>query len=292
MNPDDSTVGVVGLGAMGIGIAANLVRAGYPVIGFDPSTDSVTTAQQHGVTAATDVSTVATQARTAILVVVRTSEQVESVTTDLAAAGRPGLPVILASTIAPATARTVTDHLTAAGLRPISAALSGGPWGAKAGTLTFMVSGPPQTVRDCEPLFAAAGSRTFVVSDRPDVAQAAKLAVQLIYGVNMMGLFEAFRLGAAYGIDHADLEQIFRHSVADSWVARNWPHVREWWESNGNGLDILLKDMRAALREADDLALALPTTALTFDLMRAVWPAFGGSFPRADQPAPDPVAWT
>jgi 3-hydroxyisobutyrate dehydrogenase-like beta-hydroxyacid dehydrogenase len=288
----EQTVGVVGLGAMGAGIAANLVRAGFAVSAFDVSERSREAAGERGVAVATDVGAVAAASTVAVVVVVRTADQVESVVSDVVASGRRGLPVVLASTIAPAAVRPLADRLAGAGLRPVSAALSGGPWGAEAGTLTFMVSGAPDAVHDCAPVFEAAGARTFVVSERPEVAQAAKLAVQLIYGVNMMGLFEAFRVGSAYGIDHAALEGIFRHSVADSWVARNWPHVRQWWESNGNGLDILLKDLRAVLREADDLCLSLPTTALSFDLMRAVWPAFGDSFPPVDTPAPDPVAWT
>ncbi len=288
------TYGVVGLGAMGSGIAANLVKAGFAVAGCDPVAESCERARAKGVDVVEGPSAVAAEATAGVITVVRTAEQTESVLTGadgVIGSARPGLPVIVASTIAPSVMRALAGKLTDAGLRPVGAALSGGPWGAEAGTLTFMVAGDAADVAAVRPLLDAAGSKTVVVSSEPEIALAAKLAVQLIYGVNMMGVFEALRLGSAFGIDHDALQDILCHSVADSWIARNWGHVREWWEGDGNGLDILLKDLRAVLGEADRAALSLPTTALSFDLMRAVWPAFGSSFPPVTEPVPDPVAW-
>ena len=289
------TYGVIGLGAMGAGIAINLAKAGYDVAAYDPVEAACRKAADGGVRIVGDPGVVASESTAGLISVVRTAQQNEEVLTGpggVLGKAPARLPVIVASTIAPSVMRDLAGRLTDGGLRPVGAALSGGPWGADAGTLTFMVAGEPSTVEDVRPLFDAAGSKTVVVSERPEVALAAKLSVQLIYGVNMMGVFEALRLGSAFGIDHGDLQDILCHSVADSWIARNWDHVREWWEGDGNGLDILLKDMRAVLSEADKASLSLPTTALSFDLMRAVWPAFGSSLPPQTNPVADPVAWT
>jgi 3-hydroxyisobutyrate dehydrogenase-like beta-hydroxyacid dehydrogenase len=293
--PAPGTVGILGLGDMGSGMAQNLVRAGYEVVAADPGPHGGRAAALAGARLLPDPVTVATAATTAVLCVVRTEAQCrDALLGDHGAAhgARAGLPIVLASTLAPSTARDLAAELSVAGLPVVSAALSGGPWGARAGTLTFMVSGPSPTTAALGPLFDAMGSRTYVLSERPEVAQAAKLGVQLMYAVNMFGVFEALRLGVAFELDPEQLAEMYPHSVADSWVARNWPHVREWWEGNGNGLDILLKDVRAALREADTAAVPLPVTGLSFDLLRTAWPAFGHGLPAAAPSPPEPRAWT
>ena len=294
-DPAIGTVGVLGLGDMGSGMAGNLVRAGHTVVAADPGPRAGDAAAAAGARLLPDPAAVARAATTALLCVVRTEDQCRDALLGdrgVVAGAAEGLPVVLASTLAPSAAHELADELAAAGLPVVSAALSGGPWGARAGTLTFMVSGPSATTAALRPLFDAMGSRTYELSERPEAAQAAKLGVQLMYAVNMFGVFEALRLGVAFGLDPDQLAELYPHSVADSWVARNWDHVREWWEGAGNGLDILLKDVRAALREADTATVPLPVTGLSFDLLRAAWPAFGHDFPAAAPSPAEPQPWT
>ncbi|NED95209.1 NAD(P)-dependent oxidoreductase [Phytoactinopolyspora alkaliphila] len=293
-NSPQGVAGILGLGDMGAGMAQNLVGAGYEIVAFDPSPAASQAAAEIGIRMVTSPAEVAAAATSAVICVVRTEDQANSAllgADGVARGAKAGLPVLIASTLSPSATSTIGAQLEEAGLRPLSAALSGGPWGSRAGTLTFMVSGHPSAVMAVEPLLDAMGSRTYVVSERLEAAQAAKLGVQLIYGVNMFGIFEALRLGAAFDLDQAQLTEIFTHSVGDSWVARNWDHVRDWWEGDGNGLDILVKDMRATLAEADHMALSLPVTHLSFDLMRSVWPAFGHTMPPPGAEIEDPVPW-
>ncbi|KRB36624.1 hypothetical protein ASD93_11260 [Microbacterium sp. Root180] len=285
---------MIGLGMMGGGIAKNLASAGFDTVGVDASEQARRTAASDGVRLAEGGRALADTSPDAVMVVVRTDDQVRDALfgEDGVAAGlRPGVPVIVASTVSPTTMTEISGDLRAEGLAPIGAGLSGGPWGAQAGTLTWAVAGSAADVVRVRTIFESTGTELHVVGEDPPMAHAAKLAVQLIYGVNMLGVFEALRLGTAFGIAPDELVRVLTHSVADSWVARNWPHVEEYWRGAGNGLDILVKDMRAATRQADALELSLPVTALSFDLMRSAWSAFGGTIPLRSEPAPDPEPW-
>lgn len=289
-----NTFGVVGLGMMGEGIAKNLAAAGYETIGVDASPAAQRAAEEDGVRIAQTGTELALASPDAVVIVVRTDDQVRDALfgADGVATGlRPGVPVIVASTVSPTTMAELAGELREVGLSPIGAGLSGGPWGAQAGTLTWAVAGPSDDVQRVRPVFEATGTELHIVGEDPQMAHAAKLAVQLIYGVNMFGVFEALRLGSAFGIAPDDLVGVLVHSVADSWVARNWPHIEEYWREGGNGLDILVKDMRAATQQADQLEISLPVTTLSFDLLRNAWHAFGDSIPLREGAVSDPKPW-
>lgn len=296
-NASPTRVGVLGLGAMGFGIAANLVRGGFNVVGTDPDGDARATAAAEGVTIHESPASLVGADPIAVVVVVRSFDQVRSALfgggslTDGARKLAPGTPVVIASTITPTQMVEVANELALHGLHGVGAGLSGGPWGARAGTLTWVVSGPPEAVSTIRPMLEATGIEIQVLAGDVRLAHAAKLAVQAIYGVNMFGVFEALRLCQAYGVSPDDAMQLFTHSVASSWIAENWDHVREWWQGGGNGLDILVKDMRGVQDEAHMQSVSMPVTSLAFELLREVWPAYGHEFPAPDGPAPVPAPW-
>ena len=160
-------VGVIGLGAMGAPMAANLERAGYEVAGYDV----------RGGGSAGSVAEAAARATRAVIVLVRTRPQVEEV---LAQLDRPGLDVVVMSTIDPGTMRRLAESLAERGMTAVDAPVSGGVAGAEAGTLAIMASGDPAALERCWPLFDAVGGSTFVIGDRPGMGQAVKLANQLM----------------------------------------------------------------------------------------------------------------
>jgi 3-hydroxyisobutyrate dehydrogenase-like beta-hydroxyacid dehydrogenase len=271
-------VGCIGLGAMGGGMAANLVSGGFSVVGYDPSEKAQAAARAAGVELAATPEEVARRATRLVISMVRTAEQTEQVMfgpDSVVAAGRDELIVSISSTLDAGTVASIDERLRAVGLRSIGATVSGGDTGARAGTLTFMLAGPPGDLAALRPVFEAMGSNLFEVGKDVGAAQAAKHGVQLAFGVNMLGAFEALQVASQRGVDETQLMEILAVSVGDSWVARNWPRVRSWWEHyvRGEDLDILLKDMRAMLAESDQAELPLPVTALSFQLMRDVWPA-------------------
>lgn len=267
-------VGFIGLGAMGLGMATNLVKAGYQVHGYDPSPVRQALARERGIAVVASPRDAAAAAAQAVFSVVRTKEQTEDVLLGdgVVAAGKP-LTVAVASTLDPTTMATLADRLAEHDCVAVDTTMSGGPWGAEAGMLTLMVSGAPGAVDTLRPMLDVVGGKTFVVGDRPGTGQATKLAVQLAFGVNMMGVFEALQVVRSHGVPEVQLIEIMSRSVGGSWVTENWDRVKPWWETYvpGEDLDILLKDLRSVLRGADAEVMSMPMSALTFQLLREVW---------------------
>ncbi|HUR05429.1 MAG TPA: NAD(P)-dependent oxidoreductase [Nonomuraea sp.] len=268
----------MGLGAMGLGMAANLVKRGHAVYGFDPSPERRDLAAAAGITLVGSPREAAERASEVVFSVVRDAAQTKAVLL-----GEDGVAravgqriAVVASTLDPTTMADLEAELAGHGVTAVDATMSGGPWGAEAGTLTLMVSGAGQVFQRLRPLLDAMGENIFHMGERVGTAQATKLAVQLTFGINMMGVFEAIRLVDSYQVDEDALMAALSVSVGGSWVVDNWRRVKPWWEHYraGEDLDILLKDMRAVLREADAEGFPMPVTALSFQLMRHVWPAW------------------
>ncbi|MFC7548682.1 NAD(P)-dependent oxidoreductase [Plantactinospora sp. GCM10030261] len=273
-----ASIGFIGLGAMGLGMATNLVRGGHRVYGYDPDPGRRGLATAAGITVVDSPAEAARHASETVFSVVRDAAQTRAVLLGDAGVASVAVPrtVVVCSTLDPTTMRGLADALDPHGVTAVDATMSGAPWGAEAGTLTLMVAAPADVFGRLRPLLDLMGSNIFHVGERVGTAQATKLAVQLTFGINMMGVFEAIRLVDSHDVSEDQLMAMLSVSVGRSWVAENWPRVKPWWERYvaGEDLDILLKDLRSALREADAEILPLPMTALSFQLMRHVWPAW------------------
>jgi 3-hydroxyisobutyrate dehydrogenase-like beta-hydroxyacid dehydrogenase len=248
----DQVVGVIGLGAMGAPMAANLERAGYQIAGYD--------VRGHG--SVRSVEEVAERATRAVLVIVRTASQVEDVVSRLR---RPGLDVVVMSTIDPTTMERLGSVLAAQGLTPVDAPISGGVAGAEAGTLTIMASGDPAAIERCRPLFRAMGSNLFVIGDRVGLGQAVKLANQLMLAAHMVACGEAVRMVMGFGLSAEQVLPVIERCTGSSWVAANWRTVEAWWRDGGSdSLAIIHKDLRTLLCDTGERRMPLPLTALSF----------------------------
>lgn len=270
------TVGFVGLGAMGGPMAANLVRAGYDVVGVEPSEGRRSDAEKTGVRPAGSVAEAARAATRALVSIVRDADQTREVVRGpegLLAAGREGLKVICMSTLDPSSLQSLSVELGEAGIEVVDAPVSGGVAGAQKGTLTIMLAGSEATLTEVRPLLESMGRNLFTVGERPGMAQAAKLANQLMLAVNMLGITEGLRIATRHGVDEGQLMELLSVSTGGSWAVQNWSDVSAFWRSAepGGTLEIILKDLRSSLREADQQKLSLPVTAVVNQLIRHVW---------------------
>lgn len=268
-------VGFIGLGAMGLGMAANLQKAGFVVIGYDPSAERQRMASEVGVTMVGSAKATAEAADTVTFCVVRTKDQALDVVlgeSGILAAQKP-LTIVMSSTLDPETVLKISEPVEKTGGRLIDATLSGGRWGADAGTLTLMVAGQEEFVELVRPKLEAISDRLYVVGKRPGAGQAAKLAVQISFCIQMLAAFEALQITKAFEIDEMQLMDILTHSVGTSWTTENWERVKPWWQFHrpGGDLEIQLKDLRSALEEADRENVSLPVSGLVFQLLREVW---------------------
>jgi 3-hydroxyisobutyrate dehydrogenase len=272
----EEAVGFIGLGVMGGPMSRNLVEAGYEVIGFDTAPERREEAAAAGVTIASSGEEAARAATRTVVSIVRDAAQTRDVihgAHGVLAAGRTRLDLLVMSTLDPTTMWQLADELASHGITAIEAPVSGGRAGAEQGTLTIITSGDGAVVERLRPLMEAMGKNVFYVGERPGMGQAAKLANQLMLAVNMLGVHEGLQIAAAQGVDERLLMDLLSVSTGGSWVTEHWDRVRGFWRDYvpGNEIDIICKDLRSTLQEADHRRLSLPVTAVAFQRIRHSW---------------------
>ena len=277
-------VGFVGLGEMGIPMAANLVKAGWGVVAFDTVAERVRDAERLGAQPASSCREVARAADGIVVSLVRTLPQTEAVLfgdEGLASAHRPELDVVVMSTLDPAAMADLADRATAEGMTLIDAPVSGGKGGAEAGTLSIMLGGPPEAIERVRAVLECFGRNLFVLGARPGMGQAAKLANQVMLAAAMLGVAEGLTLARAFGLDASQVLPIISASTGNSWAAQNWEFVRRMWEqyAPGTTLDIVEKDLRSVASAATRMHLQLPVSATALEALHGAWRTPGSSRP-------------
>ncbi len=212
------TVAFVGLGRMGGPMAANLVGAGHRVLGYDVVPESVAAAAASGVEPAGSAAGAAAEAD-AVVTMLPTGRHVLDLygAQGLLAAARPGTLFVDCSTIDVADARAAHEAARAAGHRALDAPVSGGVTGAEAGTLTFMAGGGAEEFAEAEPLLSAMG-RKVVRCGAAGAGQAAKICNNMILGISMIGVSEAFVLAESLGLDHQALYDVASTASGQCWA--------------------------------------------------------------------------
>ena len=215
-------VGFVGLGNMGGPMAANLLKAGHQVAGFDLSREALDALRDAGGQVAPSAAEAARDAEF-VITMLPTGEHVREVWLNqgglieaVAVSGAKPL-LIDCSTIDVESARAVEAAARAAGLEMLDAPVSGGTAGAAAGTLTFMVGGSDAAYARGEAVLRAIG-RTIVHVGGPGTGQAAKICNNMMLAINMVGVSEAFLLGRKLGVDWDKLFAIISTSSGQSWA--------------------------------------------------------------------------
>ena len=248
-------IGFVGLGNMGRPMASRLLAAGHAVRGFDVAAPAREAAAAAGIPLADDPGATARDAE-AVFTMLPAGADVRSVYCDsgglLAQAGT-GTLLVDCSTIDLETAREVHEEASAKGFAMLDAPVSGGVGGAEAGTLTFMVGGEEGAVARGEPLMATMG-RNIVHAGGPGNGQAAKMCNNMILGVSMIAVSEAFTLAQRVGLDAQTLFDIVSTASGQCWSLTNYCPVPGPVPSSPANRDyragftaaMMLKDLRLA----------------------------------------------
>lgn len=208
-------IGFVGLGNMGGPMAANLVKAGHRVTGFDLVPASCDAARAAG-------ATIAATAREAVggteivVTMLPTGRHVLSVWGDILPAISPGTLVIDSSTVDVESARKTHAMAAERGCPSLDAPVSGGVGGATAATLTFMAGGAPDAFARAEPVLLQMGKR-IVHCGEAGAGQAAKICNNMILGISMIGVCEAFVLAEKLGLSHQALFDVASTASGQCW---------------------------------------------------------------------------
>jgi 3-hydroxyisobutyrate dehydrogenase len=211
-------IGFIGLGNMGLPMAQNLVKAEHTVAGFDVSEYAVERLAAGGGTRAASVAEACAEAEF-VISMLPAGEHVRAVYLDeggVLSAVQAGAVLIDSSTIDVETARAVAQAAQQKGLSMIDAPVSGGVAGAQAATLTFMVGGPAEAVERARPVLEKMG-KTIVHAGDAGTGQAAKICNNMILGVSMIVVSEAFLLAEKLGLDAQRLFDIASKSSGQCW---------------------------------------------------------------------------
>ncbi|MCB8904951.1 MULTISPECIES: 3-hydroxyisobutyrate dehydrogenase [unclassified Streptomyces] len=213
-----TVIAFVGLGRMGGPMAANLVAAGHRVLGFDLVPEALATASATGVEAA-ESAVAAAAVADVVITMLPAGRHVLALYGDqgLLAAARPGTLFIDCSTIDVADARAAHEAAAAAGHRALDAPVSGGVVGAESATLTFMAGGGEAEFARAEPLLAVMGRRVVHCGDA-GAGQAAKICNNMILGISMIAVSEAFVLGESLGLSHQALYDVASTASGQCWA--------------------------------------------------------------------------
>ena len=266
-----TTIGFIGLGSMGLPMARNLAARGFTVRGFDVRPAAIDALAQVGGIRVSSAAEASTGADILVLMVV-TAAQAETVLFAegaLAALPQNGI-VVLMATCSPGGVEAIAARVLEAGRRFVDAPVSGGVVGAQGATLTIMAAAPQDTFDAVKPVLAAVGDKVFRVGERPGQGAVVKTVNQLLCGVHIAVVAEAFSLAAKVGVDLRVLLEIVGGSSASSWMLRDrGPRMLQDQPEVTSAVDIFVKDLGIVLEAGRDIKAALPLAAAAHQMFLA-----------------------
>ncbi|EGJ11476.1 L-threonate dehydrogenase [Rubrivivax benzoatilyticus] len=257
-------VGVIGLGAMGVGIARTLRRNGFNVHVCDVRPGVADAFAREGGVAGANPAALAAACDTLVSVVVNAA-QTEAVLFGeggAAAAMRPGSTFIMCSTVDPNWSIALEAKLEAAGIHYIDAPISGGAAKAAAGQMTMMTSAKPAAYAAAGAVLDGMAGKVYRLGDKAGAGSKVKIINQLLAGVHIAAAAEAMALGLREGVDAAAIYEVITHSAGNSWMFENrMAHVLAGDFTPLSAVDIFVKDLGLVLDTARASKFPLPLAA-------------------------------
>jgi len=258
------TVAVIGLGAMGLGMANSLRRAGFQVRACDARAEVAQEFAKEGGTACATPVDAATTAEVVVSVVVNAAQTEDVLFGETGAAGamRKGDLFVMCSTVHPNWSIALEQRLADLGLLYLDAPISGGAAKAATGTMTMMTAGRPEAYAKAGRALDAMAARVYRLGDRAGNGSKVKIINQLLAGVHIAAAAEAMALGLREGVDPKALYEVITHSAGNSWMFENrMAHVITGDYTPLSAVDIFVKDLGLVLDTARATKFPLPLSA-------------------------------
>ena len=266
-------IAFIGLGNMGGGMAANLVKAGHRVNAFDLSADALARAQENGCATFASVRD-AVDGVDAVVSMLPNGKIVDSVfENDVLGHAPKGAILLDCSTIDVDTARKVTADAVAAGYDMVDAPVSGGIAAANGGTLTFMVGGTDTAFARAEPILSAMG-KAVIQAGGSGAGQAAKICNNMLLGASMIATCETFAMAEKLGLDLQTFYDISSKASGQNWSMTSYcpvpgvgptsPADNEY--QGGFATALMLKDLKLAMEAAQSVNADVPMGARAAEL--------------------------
>lgn len=276
-----SNIAFIGLGNMGGPMAANLVKNGHSVTGFDLSKTALEALVSAGGQVAGSALEAIKNAEVVITMLPSGKHVAELYSEEFVNSLPPNTLLIDSSTIDAVTARSVAKITASKGCKMIDAPVSGGTAGAKAGTLTFIVGGKIEDYEKARPILKCMGQNIFHAGDS-GAGQVAKICNNMLLAIHMIGTSEAINLGIRHGLDPKTLSEIMQKSSGKNWslevynpypgVMENAPASRAY--SGGFAVDLMTKDLGLAAEAGLETKTSTPLGNAALNLYR-MWSESG-----------------
>jgi 3-hydroxyisobutyrate dehydrogenase len=272
---------------MGHPMALNLLKAGHTVSGFDISADNLKRAAERGVKVVADPLSAVRGADVVVTMLPAGKDTLAVWGSGILEAAKPGTLFIDSSTIDVASARAAHGLAAKAGMASLDAPVSGGVGGAEAGTLTFMCGGTGEAFAIAKPILEAMGKKVVHCGDA-GAGQAAKICNNMILGISMIGVSEAFVLAEKLGLSHQALFDVASTSSGQCWSLTSYcpvpgpvpaaPSNRDYRPGFSSAL--MLKDLKLAQEAAASVGAVTPLGAEAAQIygMHNAWGEGGADF--------------
>ncbi len=257
-------VGVVGLGAMGAGMAGSLRRSGHMVHVCDVRPGVAAQFAGDGGVACVSPAQLASHCDVIVSVVVNAAQTEGVLFGDggCAAAMQPGSLFVMCSTVDPHWSVAMEERLELLGVLYLDAPISGGAAKAASGQMTMMTAGKPRAYEAAGDLLDAMAAQVYRLGDRAGAGSKVKVINQLLAGVHIAAAAEAMALGLREGVDPAALYEVITHSAGNSWMFENrMAHVLAGDYTPLSAVDIFVKDLGLVLDMARASKFPLPLSS-------------------------------
>ncbi|MFT6222899.1 MAG: 3-hydroxyisobutyrate dehydrogenase/putative dehydrogenase [Paracoccaceae bacterium] len=266
-------VGVIGIGDMGSGLAANLLKNGFQVTGIDLKPARMQAFVAMGGSAAATPAAVG-KASQAVFVMVMTGDEAKSVILGpegLVSHMPRGGAVILSATVKPREAREIGEAMAGSGIHLIDTPVSGGYPGAQAGTLTMMAAAPDAVLDRFAPVMEAVSANIHRVGTKPGDGQTVKACLQSLIGAQFSATFEAAALAAKAGVSGQVLLDVFSTSSAGCGVVNNALEkiIDRQFEGTGSHINTMHKDLTISMGLGEELGVPLHTAGSAMQIFHA-----------------------
>ena len=267
------SVGVIGLGDMGSGLAKNLIANGFETWGRDILPARHQTFADMGGHAAADTAEVGRKADAVFVMVMKGAEAQDVIlgAGGLAQSMAPGGIILLTATVKPCEARAIGAALDGTGLHLIDSPVSGGFPGAQSGTLTMMAAGSDAALANARPVMDAVSANIHRVGTQAGEGQTVKACLQSLIGAQFSATFEAAALAAKAGVPGQVILDVFSTSSAGCGVVNNALEkiIDRQFEGTGSHINTMHKDLTISMALGEELGVPLHTAASAMQVFHA-----------------------
>lgn len=266
-------IGIIGLGDMGIGMAANLLKNGFELSGFDLREDRLNELARLGGNPAHTCQKVAENSDVVFIMVLNGQQAKEVVLGESGLLKRlkPGSTIIVSATIHPSEVKELEKPILDMGVNLIDSPVSGGKSGADSGTLTLMTAAKKEVFEDCIRVLEAVGQNIFHVGEEIGIGQTVKAALQALIGASFTAIFESLVLGVKAGVKAETLYEVFGASGVSSPLFKNAAKLimERKFKGTGSHIGTMYKDLGISMNIAKENGVAMFTASAAYELFRS-----------------------